>query len=217
MFTGIIESKGKVSRVEHRGRGKKLTVELPADLTEVQLGDSININGGCLTVVEKKGQTVGFDLSSETIQRTVLGDLKVGDFVNLERALRLTDRLGGHVVTGHIDGIGEIVEKRREADFIDLRIRIPKAISKYVVQKGAIAIDGISLTVNECQEEEVQMALIPFTIEKTTLIGKRVGDRVNVEADILGKYVEKLLDQRGRKSREISFSFLEEHGFMGNK
>jgi len=160
---------------------------------------------------------IEFDLSSETIQKTVLGDLKVGDFVNLERALKLTDRLGGHIVTGHIDGIGVIVEKRKEADFIHLKIRIPKAISRYVVEKGAIAIDGISLTVNECQGEEVQMALIPYTIEKTTLVEKRAGDRVNVEADILGKYVEKLLDQGGRKSKEINLSFLKEHGFMGNE
>jgi riboflavin synthase len=217
MFTGIIENKGKVLRVGYRGHGKRLTLELSADLTDVQLGDSINLSGGCLTVVEKKGRTIEFDLSSETIQKTVLGDLKVGDFVNLERALKLTDRLGGHIVTGHIDGIGVIVEKRKETDFIHLRIRIPKAISKYVVQKGAIAIDGISLTVNECQEEEVQLALIPYTIEKTTLVEKRVGDRVNVEADILGKYVEKMLDRRGEKSKEIDLSFLKEQGFMGKE
>jgi riboflavin synthase len=215
MFTGIIENKGKVLRVEYHGQGKRLTLELPENLTDVQPGDSININGACLTVVEKKGQTIGLDLSTETLQKTVLGDLIGGDFVNLERALKLTDRLGGHIVTGHIDGMGVIVEKRTETDFIHLRIRIPKAISRYVVQKGAIAIDGISLTVNECQEEEVQLALIPYTIEKTTLVEKRVGDRVNVEADILGKYVEKMLDQGGRKSKEIDLTFLKEHGFMG--
>jgi riboflavin synthase len=214
MFTGIIENKGKVLRVESHGQGKRLTLELPENLTDVQPGDSININGACLTVVEKKGQTIGLDLSTETLQKTVLGDLKEGHFVNLERALKLTDRLGGHIVTGHIDGMGVIVEKRKETDFIHLRIRIPKAISRYVVQKGAIAIDGISLTVNECQEEEVQLVLIPYTIEKTTLVEKRVGDRVNVEADILGKYVEKMLDQGGRKSKEIDLTFLKEHGFM---
>ncbi len=211
MFTGIIESIGKVLSVEYRGQGKRLTLEFPSDLTDVQLGDSININGACLTVVEKKGQIIEFDISSETIQRTVLGDLKVGDFVNLERALRLTDRLGGHIVTGHIDGIGIIVEKRQETRFIHLRLQIPKSISRYVVQKGAIAIDGISLTVNECQDEKVQMVLIPETIEKTTLVKKRIGDRVNVEADILGKYVEKMLE--GGKPKGMDFTFLEEHGF----
>ena len=211
MFTGIVESKGKVLRAEYRGHGKRLALELPADLTDVQLGDSININGSCLTVVEKKGQIIEFDLSSETLQKTVLGDLRGGESVNLERALKLTDRLGGHIVTGHIDGIGVIVGKRQETEFIHLRLRIPKSISRYVVQKGAIAIDGISLTVNECQDEEVKMVLIPDTIEKTTLVKKRVGDRVNVETDILGKYVEKMLE--GGKPKGMDLSFLEEYGF----
>jgi len=122
--------------------------------------------------------------------------------------------LGGHIVTGHIDGIGEIVEKRRERDFLQLRIRIPESVSKYVVQKGSIAIDGISLTVNEYQGGEIQMTLIPYTIEKTTLMDKKVGDRVNVEADILGKYVEKLLYRGDKKSGQVDFSFLKEHGFI---
>jgi riboflavin synthase len=184
------------------------------DLTDLKLGDSININGVCLTVAEKRGQTIELDLSLETLEKTTLGELKEGDKVNLERALRLTDRLGGHIVTGHIDGIGVIVEKRRERDFFGLRIRIPQAISRYVVQKGSIAIDGISLTVNECQGEEIQITLIPYTLEKTTLIEKRVGDRVNVEADILGKYVEKMLDRGVGKSERMDLSFLREHGFV---
>src|SRR3990172_4299535 len=117
MFTGIIEDKGKVLRVEYRGQEKRLTVELPLYLTEVQLGDSININGVCLTVIEKRGQTVVLDLSSETLQKTASGELKEGDQVNFERALRLSDRLGGHIVTGHIDGVGVITEKRKEGDF----------------------------------------------------------------------------------------------------
>ena len=213
MFTGIIENKGRVLRLEYRGLGKRLVLEMPQDLTDVQLGDSININGVCLTIADKKGQTIEVDLSSETIQKTATGDLKEGDFVNLERALKLTDRLGGHIVTGHVDGIGIIVEKRRETDSVHLRIRIPKAILRYIVQKGSIAIDGISLTVNECQDDEIQMALIPFTIERTTLVTKKVGDRVNVEADILGKYVEKMLDPWGRESKKMAHSLLEEHGF----
>ena len=214
MFTGIIEDKGKIFRVEYRGQEKRLTIELPIHLTEMQLGDSINLNGVCLTVGEKKGKTIGLDLSPETLQKTTLGELKEGDEVNLERALRLSDRLGGHIVTGHIDGRGIIIEKRKERDFFQLKIQIQKSISKYVVQKGSIAIDGISLTVNECQGEEIQMTLIPYTLEKTTLIDKKVGDRVNVEADILGKYVEKLLDQGIEKSEKVDFSFLKEHGFI---
>jgi len=213
MFTGIIENKGKVSRVEYRGQGRRLTLEIPMDLTDLKLGDSININGVCLTVAEKKGQVVGLDLSPETLGKTILGELREGDKVNLERALRLTDRLGGHIVTGHIDGIGVIAEKRKERDFFILRVRIPQPLSKYVVEKGSVAIDGISLTVNECRGEEIQMTLIPYTVERTTLIDKREGDRVNVETDILGKYVEKMVDRGERESRGVSLSFLKDHGF----
>jgi riboflavin synthase len=214
VFTGIIEDKGKVSRIERRGEETRLVLELPPDLTEVQLGDSINVNGVCLTVTQKNEQRVELDLSLETLQKTALTELKAGDQVNLERALRLTDRLGGHIVTGHVDGIGEIAEKREERDFLQLRIRIPESVSRYVVQKGSIAIDGISLTVNEVQEGEIRMTVIPYTIEKTSLKEKRVGDRVNVEADILGKYVEKLLDREDKKAGQVDLSFLREHGFI---
>jgi len=213
MFTGIIENKGKVLGIEYRGHEKRLTLEIPEDLTDLKLGDSININGVCLTVVEKKEQAIRVDLSQETLEKTILGKLKEGDKVNLERALRLTDRLGGHIVTGHIDGVGVILEKRRERDFLGLRVRIPSSISRYVVQKGSIAIDGISLTVNQCQGEEIQITLIPYTIEKTTLIDKKMGDPVNVEVDILGKYVEKMLDRGGGESKRVDLSFLKEHGF----
>jgi len=214
MFTGIIEDKGRVLRVEYQGQKKRLTLGLPMNLTEVQLGDSININGACLTIVEKKGQTIELDLSPETLQKTVLVGLKEGDQVNLERPLRVTDRLGGHIVTGHIDGIGIILEKKKEMDFLNLKIRVPKSISRYVVKKGSIAIDGISLTVNEYQGEEIQLTLIPYTLEKTTLMDKKVGDQVNVETDVLGKYVEKLLDREDKKSKEVTLSFLKEHGFI---
>jgi len=214
MFTGIIEDKGKVLRIEYRGQEMRLTIELPPHLTELQLGDSININGVCLTVVNKKEQEIELDLSQETLQKSILGEVKEGSQVNLERALRLVDRLGGHIVTGHIDGIGVIVEKRKQRDFLQLRIRVPESVSRYVVQKGSIAIDGMSLTVNEYQGGEIQMTLIPYTIEKTTLMDKKVGDRVNVETDILGKYVEKLLDRGDKKSGQVDLSFLKEHGFI---
>ena len=214
MFTGIIEGKGKVLRVERRGGARRLTIEFPLHLTEVQLGDSISINGVCLTIVEKGNQTSRLDLSEETIKKSVLSELKEGDTVNLERALRLNDRLGGHFVTGHIDGIGVITEKKKERDFVNLRVRVPENVSKYVVPKGSIAVDGISLTVNECRGKEILLTIIPYTLEKTTLMDKRAGDHVNLEADILGKYVEKLLNRRDGKSEGLDLSFLKEYGIL---
>ncbi len=214
MFTGIVEDAGKVFRIEHKGQEKRLILELPRHLTEVQLGDSINVNGVCLTIIGKNEEKVELDLSAETLEKSTLRELKEGDQVNLERALKLTDRLGGHIVTGHVDGIGDIVEKREERGFLQLRIRIPESVSRYVVQKGSIAIDGISLTVNEYQEGEIRMTLIPYTVEKTTLRQKRVGDRVNLEADILGKYVERFLSRGDKKVGQVDLSFLKDHGFV---
>jgi riboflavin synthase len=214
MFTGIVENKGKVLMVDHRGEMKRLTLDVPFDLTEMQLGDSINVNGVCLTVVEKRGRTISVDLSPESLQRTTLARVKEADQVNLERALRLSDRLGGHIVTGHIDGIGTIIERRIEGNSLYLKMRIPQAVTPYVVQKGSIAIDGISLTVNELREDWIRLTLIPYTLEKTTLIEKKVGEEVNVEADILGKYVEKVLDRGKGTSKGIDLSFLKQHGFL---
>lgn len=217
MFTGIVENKGKVLKVDHRGEMKRLTLDVPFDLTEMQLGDSININGVCLTVVEKRGRAISVDLSPESLQRTTLARVKEADQVNLERALRLSDRLGGHIVTGHVDGIGTIIERRIDGNSLYLKVRIPQAVTPYVVQKGSIAIDGISLTVNEFREDWIRLTLIPYTLEKTTLIEKKVGEEVNVEADILGKYVEKVLDRGRGTSKGIDLSFLKQHGFLENE
>ncbi len=214
MFTGIVEERGKVLKVESKGRGKRLMLQIPPVLTDIQPGDSINVNGVCLTLTEKREGAFLFDLSYETLQKSNLGELKEGDTVNLERALRLSDRMGGHIVTGHIDGIGMIVEKRREGDFFNLRVKLPKEALSYVVPKGSIAIDGVSLTVNELKADEIEITLIPFTLEKTNLMEKGVGDRVNIEADILGKYVERLLRVREKSSKGIDISFLKEHGFI---
>jgi riboflavin synthase len=191
-----------------------MTLEVPMSLTELSLGDSINVNGVCLTLVEKKGQVITVDISSETLQRTNLSTIREGDEVNLERALRLADRLGGHFVTGHVDGVGTITEERKEGDFLHIRIRMPQSVMKYVVQKGSIAIDGISLTVNECQGDEIRITLIPFTLQRTTLLEKRVGERVNVETDILGKYVESLLGRKRFEGKGFDREFLKMHGFL---
>lgn len=212
MFTGIVEDRGKILRADARGQGKRLMVRVPAYLTDLHLGDSINVNGTCLTVVEKTGDSVAVDVSSETLEKTTFREVREGDEVNLERAMKLSDRLGGHLVTGHVDGVGTLVERRSERDFVHLRIQIPKSVSRYVVTKGSIAIDGISLTVNACGRDEIEITLIPYTLEKTTLIGKRMGDRLNLETDILGKYVEKLME--GRESGKVTSSFLREHGFI---
>jgi riboflavin synthase len=214
MFTGIVEEKGKIARVEFMGREKRFTLELPLNLTDVQLGDSINVNGACLTVTEKSGSQIKVDLSLETLEKTNLGEMREGEKVNLERALRLSDRLGGHIVTGHIDGVGVISGMKKEREFLDLSIRIPEALVRYVVPKGSIALDGTSLTVNECRGDQVRLTLIPFTLEKTILIDKKIGDRVNIETDIIGKYVEKLLDQRSGKSGIVSLAFLKEQGYI---
>jgi len=212
MFTGIVEDKGKILRVDVRGEGRRLILRVPPHLTDLQLGDSINVNGACLTVVEKTGDSVAVDVSSETVEKTTFREMREGDEVNLELAMKLSDRLGGHIVTGHVDAVGTLVERRNEREFVHLRVQVPKSVSRYVVPKGSIAVDGISLTVNVCDGDEIQMTVIPYTLEKTTLINKRVGDRVNLEADVLGKYVEKLME--GRESGKVTVSFLREHGFL---
>ncbi|MCX8116388.1 MAG: riboflavin synthase [Desulfobacterota bacterium] len=214
MFTGIVEGTGRVLRIDQRGEGKRLTVLFPDRLTEVQLGDSISINGVCLTVTEQKGMAFAFDLSEETVKKSTLGQLKVGERVNLERALRIGSRLGGHFVTGHIDGTGTIVEKKVGREFIRLEIEVPNHLLRYFVPKGSIAVDGVSLTVNEIRGNVISLLLIPHTLEKTTLIDKRVGDAVNLEADLLGKYVERLLGHPPRGAEGLTLSFLKEHGYV---
>jgi riboflavin synthase len=214
VFTGIVEGKGKVVCVEHRGQVKRLILDVAAGLTEISLGDSINVNGACLTVIEKRGQNITVDVSSETIQRTTFRNVREGEEVNLERALRLMDRLGGHIVTGHIDGTGVITEKRSQGDFILLRIRAPEAVMRYTVEKGSIAVDGISLTVNVCRGDEIGLTLIPFTLDKTILMAKRIGHEVNLEADILGKYVERLLGSKAGGRGGLDEDFLRSHGYL---
>jgi len=212
MFTGIVEDKGKILRADVRGGGRRLILRVPPHLTDLQLGDSINVNGACLTIVEKTGESIAVDVSSETLEKTTFREMIQGEEVNLERAMRLSDRLGGHIVTGHVDAVGTLVERRSEREFVHLKIQVPKSVSKYLVPKGSIAVDGISLTVNACEGDEMQITLIPYTLEKATLINKRVGDRVNLEADVLGKYVEKLMERR--ESGKLTQSFLLEHGFI---
>ena len=189
MFTGLIEDVGRVSRWRGGADGGELTFETALPGREISLGDSIAVNGCCLTVVKKTGRRLTVDVSPETLQRTNLADVRDGDTVNLERPLRVNDRLGGHWVTGHVDAVGQIARIHNSGDFTSFRFRAPGAVGRLLVPKGSIAVNGISLTVNECTSRSFSVAIIPFTLAHTNLQSRGVGDRVNLEADIIGKYV----------------------------
>ncbi|MFQ5849392.1 MAG: riboflavin synthase [Candidatus Binatia bacterium] len=193
MFTGLIEDVGEVCRWEISGRAGRLIFRTGLPLREISLGSSVAVNGTCLTVVEKRKSRLTVDVSPETLQRTNLSEVKAGDPVNLERPLRLRDRLGGHLVTGHVDGVGVTEEIKRSGDFTFFLLRVTAPISRLLVPKGSVAVDGISLTVNECEKRCFSVAIIPFTLGHTNLHRRRVGDKVNIETDLIGKYVQQLL------------------------
>lgn len=194
MFTGLVEGRGTVQRLEPNGSAIDLTLEIPELLIhEAQLGDSVAINGCCLTVIEIKEHSLKFQAGSETLAKTNLGQLSVGDQVNLERPLAANGRLGGHFVQGHVDGTGSIKSIDRDGEWITMWFEIPRDLALQMVPKGSVTIDGISLTIVECQETAFSIALIPHTLEVTTLGQKEVGSVVNIETDILGKYVTKLI------------------------
>lgn len=212
MFTGIIEGIGEIKEVKGAEKGLSLRVSIPNIFDDIKIGDSIAVNGACLTAKTITGGSFIADVSAETIRRTTMGRLKTGDRVNIERALMLSDRLGGHIVTGHIDGTAKIVDKRQEGESVKIMFSLDKELLRYIIKKGSIAIDGISLTVNELNSASFSVNIIPHTKEKTTLLDKSVGDEVNVEVDIIGKYVERLLG-KGKES-PIDKAFLSEHGFL---
>ena len=189
MFTGIVEEVGIVAKISDNG----MTVQASKVLEDVKLGDSIAVNGTCLTAVSFTKGEFSVDLSPETMRRTSLGKLSEGSLVNLERALLASDRMGGHIVQGHVDGTGRIMSTKTDGDSIIFRVRVPKRLNKYIVEKGFIAVDGISLTVVQRGASSFTLAVIPFTLKNTNLAGLSVGDQVNLEADILAKYIESLL------------------------
>ncbi|RJR39747.1 MAG: riboflavin synthase [Deltaproteobacteria bacterium] len=213
MFTGLVEGVGEITASSRQAEGLKLTVALPFPAAELVLGDSVAVAGACLTVVEITSRTAAFEVSPETLARTTLALKKAGDRVNLERALKLGDRLGGHLVTGHVDGKGLLKERREGADYFQLKIETPAALSRYVIEKGSIAIDGVSLTVNTCQGNAFTVNIIPHTARKTTLANLRTGDQINLESDIIGKYVEKLLGAKSESSG-VTAELLARHGFL---
>lgn len=212
MFTGIIEEIGIIRSILPRGQGKVFEVEAKKVLLNSKVGDSIAHNGICLTITEIKGNFYRVDVSKETLDISTAKYLKVGDRVNLERALTLSDRLGGHLVMGHVDAIGKIIEKKKEGDFYVLKIIYDKSFDKYIIYKGSIAIDGISLTVNEKREGMVRLNIIPHTYQLTNLEYGKEGDFVNIEFDIIGKYIENFLKD---KKSYIDENYLKVKGFSG--
>jgi riboflavin synthase len=209
MFSGIVEDIGTVSSALPRGRGKVLGIATGIPLSEVRVGDSLSVSGVCLTVTGKENGEFFADVSPETLSRTTLGALAGGARVNLERSLSLSGRLDGHLVYGHVDATGTVREIRRAGDSRVFHIRADPSIMKFVVFKGAVAVDGVSLTVSAVHAEGFEVALIPLTLARTTFGGLRPGEAVNVETDIVGKYVLRHLEGRGSG---ISLDFLKKHG-----
>ncbi|NPV91391.1 MAG: riboflavin synthase [Firmicutes bacterium] len=220
MFTGIVEELGKVQSLSRGARSARMVLEARVVLEDVKLGDSIAVNGVCLTVTEFSSNRFGVDIMAETLDRSNLGRLTPGDLVNLERALRLSDRLGGHLVSGHIDGVGAIVRESREDLARILDISAPPGVTRYIIEKGSITVDGTSLTVVSVRDDGFTVSLIPHTRGQTTLGFKKVGHTVNLEADLIGKYVEKLLGLTGKTDKEagprsgLTIDFLAQNGFL---
>jgi len=208
MFTGIVEEVGTVRAVQHHGGGARIEIEASTVLDDATIGASIAVNGCCLTVVDQGGGWWAADAQGETLDRTTIGALRPGDPVNLERPVRLADRLGGHIVQGHVDGVGTVVERSPEADgSTRLTVALPDRLARYVVEKGSVTVDGVSLTVTGTRSDDngdrFGVALVPHTLAATTLGGRAPGETVNVEVDVLAKYVERLLapEQPARASR----------------
>jgi riboflavin synthase len=211
MFTGIIEEKGIIKSIRTAGRTARISVSANKVLEGLKVGDSINTDGVCLTVTEFSSSSFTVDVMPETMLRSTFTDLRSGNSVNLERALRLSDRLGGHIVSGHIDGTGIIDRIRQDENAVWLLVKAEEPILKYIVDKGSVAIDGISLTVVKTDKRTFEVSIIPHTQSETTLLTKKTGDKVNIECDILGKYVEKL---SGKNDRKMDMNFLAENGFV---
>jgi riboflavin synthase len=197
MFTGIVQAIGEIARIESRAGDVRLAIDPKTlDMADVAVGDSICVSGVCLTVVESDDDVFAADVSVETLGCTALGMLKSGDCVNLEKALRLADRLGGHLVCGHVDGVGRVISVDSDARSQRWTFEVPAALSRYIAAKGSICIDGVSLTVNEVEANRFGVNLIPHTVEVTTFRDKHAGDTVNIEVDLIARYVERLFTSR---------------------
>ena len=221
MFTGIIEGLGTLSGIRPAGQGKRLTIDADYTLDQTRIGDSIAVNGACLTVVKVNLKRFEVDLSPETLEVSTFEGAKLGDRLNLERAMRLSDRIDGHLVLGHVDGIGVIKERKKVSNAVMVTIGVPEALARYMIQKGSIAIDGISLTINACEPRRITVSIIPHTAEKTTIGMKQNGDPVNLETDMIGKYVERFTQagsvdssKKTNASSGIDMEYLAKSGFL---
>ncbi|HKK01382.1 MAG TPA: riboflavin synthase [Desulfuromonadales bacterium] len=216
MFTGLIQDIGIVKKLHKGSEMCQLTVATALPMVELTRGESIAVNGACLTVVAFGDGIFTADVSPETLTRTTLGELAPGDSVNLERALRLCDRLGGHLVSGHIDGVGTVTARRREANAVLFALRVAPELARFIVEKGSVAVDGISLTVNAVDAEAFTLTVIPETLVATTLNDRQPGARVNIETDLIGKYVDRLLHPASAPAGHaaVDLDFLAKHGFL---
>jgi len=218
MFTGIVQGTGKLLETRGEGGGLVFVLEAGFELTEPEEGESIAINGVCLTAYNLKGRRFQVDVSPETLSRTTLGELRIGSLVNMERALQLSDRLGGHLVSGHVDCVAAVIEKGAKGAYTIFTFSLPGKFDRYIIEKGSVAIDGVSLTVNSVSSGTFSVSIIPHTLQVTTFGRLQRGSKVNIEVDIIGKYVEKLLSVKSSEPEKggggINPAFLAEHGFL---
>lgn len=225
MFTGIIESFGTIKGIKSTGEGKVLSIGCDLDLSEVKIGDSIAVNGACLTAVSLEKHLFTVDMAPETVERTTFKTLTIGSRVNIERALKLCDRIDGHLVSGHIDGTGTIASINKKSNAVIITINISPKLASDLIEKGSVSIEGISLTINRCSDIDFEVSIIPHTVSITTIGLKKVGDLVNIETDMIGKYVKKLLIGSSSKNdafpigkpvgkKDISMELLAKNGFL---
>ena len=217
MFTGIIQSVGKIAALDTRGGEASARISCgKLDMSEVNTGDSIAVSGVCLTVVEHSAAGFTADVSGETLSRTTLGRLHTGDAVNLEKALTLSTPLGGHLVSGHVDGVGVVVNRREAARSVQFRIRAPETLAKYIAEKGSVCVDGVSLTVNAIHGAEFEVNIVPHTLAETTLGTIKEDSEVNLEVDVVARYLERLMLGKlaAQSGSEITREFLAQHGFI---
>jgi riboflavin synthase len=220
MFTGIIEEIGTVAAIQKGARSARLTVKAEIIIEDMKIGDSIAVNGVCLTVTDFSHHAFSADVMNETLSRSSLGRLSVGSRVNLERAMRANGRFGGHIVSGHIDGAGEIIRKERDDNAVWLNVAVPEQILKYIVEKGSVTLDGVSMTVARVSEGRFAVSVIPHTGQATILLDKKPGDTVNIEIDIIGKYIERFLgipQTIDKTKSRITCEFLANAGFLNQR